>query len=231
MIKTIFILVGGRGTRLGDLTKKTPKPLLKFNKKVFLDYILSNLISIKPKKIYLLCGYKSELFFKKYHNKKIENTKIYCIKEKKLLGTGGSIFNSRNLITDYTLICNGDTYFEYNFKFLNKIKLNKKKLFLICINNKNYKSNKKLANLSIKKTIVNFNKKSNLMNAGIYVINRNFKKYLNKNIFSIENDVIENLILSNKVIGKKINCFNLDVGTKKNYYKFQKISKNINLLI
>ena len=46
MIKTIFILVGGKGKRLGTLTKKTPKPLLKFNGKPFLDYILHNLLTL-----------------------------------------------------------------------------------------------------------------------------------------------------------------------------------------
>ena len=34
---TAIILAGGKGSRLGNLTKKKPKPLLKINNKKFLD--------------------------------------------------------------------------------------------------------------------------------------------------------------------------------------------------
>ena len=54
MIKNIFIFVGGRGTRLGKLTQRTPKPLLLFNRRPFLDYLLKGISALKPKKIYLL---------------------------------------------------------------------------------------------------------------------------------------------------------------------------------
>ena len=37
----IVILVGGKGSRLGKLTKKNPKPLIKIKNKRFLDIILS----------------------------------------------------------------------------------------------------------------------------------------------------------------------------------------------
>ena len=100
MIKNIFVFVGGKGTRLGNITKKIPKPLLIFNKKPFLDYILLNLLNISPKKIYLLCGYKSNLFFKKYHKRKIGVSQIICIKEKKPLGTAGSLYNVKKYITN-----------------------------------------------------------------------------------------------------------------------------------
>ena len=40
----IVILVGGKGSRLGKLTKKNPKPLIKIKNKRFLDIILSKLI-------------------------------------------------------------------------------------------------------------------------------------------------------------------------------------------
>ena len=36
----LVILCGGKGSRLKNLTKNTPKPLLKVNKKFFLDFII-----------------------------------------------------------------------------------------------------------------------------------------------------------------------------------------------
>lgn len=229
MIKNILILVGGKGKRLGNLTKNTPKPLLQFNNKVFLDYIINNLLPLNVKKIYLLCCYKSNLFFKRYHNKIFNNTKIICIKEPQNLGTGGSINYSKKLILSNTLICNGDTYMEYNFKKLQKIKIINNCLVIGCIKNSNYKSNKKLNNIKINnKSKITFKKSSKLMNSGIYIVNKNFKKLLNKNIISFEDDLVEKLIKEKKVYGFKIKNYSLDIGTKKNYNKFAILSKKLN---
>lgn len=227
MIKNILILVGGKGSRLGNLTKNTPKPLLKFNNKVFLDFILSKLLTLNTKYLYLLCYYKSSQFFKRYHNKIYKNTKIICLREPKQLGTGGSLFFSKKLIKDYTLICNGDTFYDFNFKLLKNIKFKKNNILMLCVDNVNYKSNKKLSNLFIKNKILYFKKNSKLMNSGIYIIGKNFTKYLKKNIFSLEDEILEKLINEKKVIGKKIKNFNIDIGTKKNYKKFLSISKKL----
>ena len=48
-----------------------------------------------------------------------------------------------------TLVCNGDTYFDYNFQRLNKIEFGN--ILLILVKNKIYKSNNKLSNLSVVK--------------------------------------------------------------------------------
>lgn len=228
MIKNIFILVGGRGSRLGKLTLKTPKPLLKFNNKPFLDYILEKLLVLNPKKIYLLCHYKKE-FFAKYHKQKIQNTTIHCINESKPLGTGGSLFNSKEKIENQSLMCNGDTLINFNFKKIKNIKLGKNIICLFCISNKNYKSNKKLGNIDVKNNKINFKKKTNLMNAGIYIFDKRIKKYLSKSIFSFEEEVIVNLIQKKRVIGKKINAKSIDIGIKKNYKLLKKeLSKYFN---
>ena len=62
------ILVGGKGSRLGYLTKKTPKPLLKINDQIFLDVLIAKLIKYNFDKIYLLCSFKKEKFFELYKN-------------------------------------------------------------------------------------------------------------------------------------------------------------------
>ena len=45
-VNNIIIFVGGRGTRLGDITKTTPKPLITFNNIEFIYYQI-NLLSKK----------------------------------------------------------------------------------------------------------------------------------------------------------------------------------------
>ena len=67
---TGVILVGGRGSRLKNLTQKQAKPLLMIEDKPFLDYLLYYISSFRFDKIYLLCSYKHKNFFKRYHKKK-----------------------------------------------------------------------------------------------------------------------------------------------------------------
>ena len=52
MINQALILVGGKGTRLGKLTKKNPKPLLQVNQKPFLDFVINFLLKFKIKKYF-----------------------------------------------------------------------------------------------------------------------------------------------------------------------------------
>ena len=85
------ILAGGIGSRLKNLTKKTPKPLIQIKNFVFLDYLLWNVCRTSVSKVYLLVSYKSQKFIEKYSKKKIFNTSIEVIVEKKRSGTGGAL--------------------------------------------------------------------------------------------------------------------------------------------
>ena len=79
----VAILVGGKGSRLNKITKKTPKPLIKIDKKKFLEHLLIKLARYKFKNIFLLCSYKKNLFYKFYNNKRIHKSIIKCIDEGK----------------------------------------------------------------------------------------------------------------------------------------------------
>ena len=228
MIKNVLIFVGGYGKRLGNLTKKTPKPLLLINNKPFINYLLEKIIKIQPKKIIFLCKYKNSQFLLKYNKKKINKTFLSCVIEKKKLGTGGSLFNAKKYITNNTLVANGDTFFNINFNKFNKILLKKNVMFMCLVKNKIYKSNKKLSQLNIKKKIVIFSKKnSNLMNAGFYVVNKKIIKFLKKDNNSLEKTIIPKLIEKKLIYGEIFNNDHIDIGTKKNLKYFCNYSKNI----
>ena len=76
MALTAIILCGGKGQRLRPLTLKTPKPLIKINKKSILEIILEHLSISKLENVVLATGYKS-FKFKKFKKK---NLKIHLFK-------------------------------------------------------------------------------------------------------------------------------------------------------
>ena len=93
----LVILAGGKGSRIKNFLHNKPKPMLKFNNIYFLQYIINNFSKYHFKKIYILTGYKSDIIFKNFHNKTFNFTKIICLKEKKLMGTGGALLNLKKI--------------------------------------------------------------------------------------------------------------------------------------
>ena len=91
IIKDIVILCGGKGSRLGDITKHTPKPLLKFHNIEFIQYVINFFSKLGVPRIFLLTGYKGNLFKKKYHGKIFNLSKVHILIEKNPLGTGGAL--------------------------------------------------------------------------------------------------------------------------------------------
>lgn len=66
-MKTI-ILAGGEGTRLGELSKKTPKPLAQIGDLPIIKHIINHYISYKHNEFYICVGYLSEMFYNYFNS-------------------------------------------------------------------------------------------------------------------------------------------------------------------
>ena len=60
-INTGMILAAGYGKRLRPITKKIPKPLLKVNNKLLIEYAIEILLKVGIKRIYINTHYKDKL--------------------------------------------------------------------------------------------------------------------------------------------------------------------------
>lgn len=228
--KDIVILVGGKGSRLGKITNVTAKPLIKINNQRFLDYLLIKLSKYNFNKIYLLCSYKKDTFFKLYHNVKFNNSKIVCIDEGISKGTGGALFKVKNKIKNDFILLNGDTLFDINMDTFSNIDLKDKYGCIALTNKKNSFNNKKIINIKTNKdNIISFsNQKTNLMNGGVYLLSKKIFNFIeNKNI-SLENDILNNLIIEKKIYGLFYNDYFVDIGSK---IKLEFIKKNSDILL
>jgi D,D-heptose 1,7-bisphosphate phosphatase len=217
ILNQAIILAGGKGVRLGKITKTIPKPLIKFQNKPFLHYIIENLKINKVNKIIVLAGYKGNQIKKSL--KKFKNVKVFI--EKKPLGTGGALINTFKLLHEKFLFLNGDSFFNVNLQ--NKILKfrNKNKSIFFLVKNSNYKLNKKLSSISINSKGRIINKIGKLMYSGISILVKKDLKILKKNkknkLHSFEDNIAPKLISRNKVEGDVSNEFFLDIGTTKNY--------------
>ena len=127
MIKQVFILAAGLGTRMKELTKEIPKPMIEIKGQSLITRIIDQLISHGVTRIVINACYKADYLIqhvKKYlknHPSKIE---IFFSKESELLDTGGGIINAlKHLKDEPFFVVNSDSIFigdENAFSFLNK---------------------------------------------------------------------------------------------------------------
>lgn len=133
MALTAIILCGGKGQRLRPLTLKTPKPLIKINKKSILEIILEHLSTSKLENVVLATGYKS-FKFKKFTKKKFKNSFI------QVTNSGDVDIIKRvykclkfNAITEDFMVVYGDTITNLNINKLIKSHKKNKKLATVAL--------------------------------------------------------------------------------------------------
>ena len=87
----IIIMAGGKGKRLIPLTKTTPKPMISIEGKPMLLLIIKSFSNQGLKNFYISVNYLSNKIIKYFGNGSFYNLKIDYLKEKKPLGTAGSL--------------------------------------------------------------------------------------------------------------------------------------------
>lgn len=109
------ILVGGRGTRLGELTQATPKPLLDVGGKPFLRYLIANLARHGFRRILLLAGYLGAQMQDLAADADSLGVTITCVVEPQPAGTGGALLYGRDHLDERFLLLNGDSLLDINY--------------------------------------------------------------------------------------------------------------------
>lgn len=87
----VFILCGGKGTRLRPLTYETPKPLLKLGDRTILEYVLANLKKQGITDVVLTVGYLKEKIIAYFGDGKKFGMNIEYLEEEVEQGTAGSM--------------------------------------------------------------------------------------------------------------------------------------------
>jgi NDP-sugar pyrophosphorylase family protein len=97
------ILLGGLGTRLGDYTRETPKPLLPVAGRPFVDVLVGEALRRGFDDILLLAGYRSEVverYAADLAARLPEGARVRVSVEPEPLGTGGALTQALHLLDD-----------------------------------------------------------------------------------------------------------------------------------
>jgi hypothetical protein len=110
------ILVGGLGTRLAELTKNHPKPLLTVGDAPFLDELIWRLERYGFRRLLLLAGHRAEKFTgymaQYFQDKSID---VELLVEPHPLGTAGALRFAADKLDRSFYLLNGDSLFDFNW--------------------------------------------------------------------------------------------------------------------
>ena len=103
-----LILAGGKGTRLRPLTMHTPKPIVPIANQPFLLYQLELLKRADVRNVILSLSYQPQKIEDKMGDGTDYGVRISYAVEASPLGTAGAYKNAAGLITETTVVFNGD---------------------------------------------------------------------------------------------------------------------------
>jgi NDP-sugar pyrophosphorylase family protein len=113
---TVCILAGGKGTRLGDLTREIPKPLIEVAGAPFLVHQLRLLARHGVRRVVCCVGYLGLQIEETLGNEVAGVELAYSYDGPGLDGTLGAIRRARRLLGDHFLILYGDTYLRIDYR-------------------------------------------------------------------------------------------------------------------
>lgn len=116
------ILVGGLGTRLGELTRDCPKPMLPVGGRPFLCQLIDNAARFGFRRFLLLAGFRADLVRAQFphgvHRTPGGVVMVEVLAEPAPLGTGGALRFAAAALAPQFLMLNGDSLFDFNWLFL-----------------------------------------------------------------------------------------------------------------
>jgi len=115
-ITQAVILAGGKGTRLGEKTRETPKPLLPVGSKPFLEYLIWNLARQGITRLVLCVGYKAECIQAHFGDGLPFGVSLKYSVEQTPLDTGGALRLAHACLDDRFFVLNGDTLFDVDYQ-------------------------------------------------------------------------------------------------------------------
>jgi len=221
-----IIMAGGKGKRLRPYTNDCPKPMLRLSGKPILEKILENAKKQGFTNFVISINYLGSIIQKYFKNGKDFGLKISYIKEKKPLGTLGSLGNyKKEMRKKYVVVSNGDVITEINYQSMIKFHEQNKSDATMAVYP--YKSENPYGVVKTKDTsIVNIDEKPmsiSYINAGVYIFNKSMIGYIKKNQV-MDAVTFFNLLRrkNKKTLAFAVHESWVDIGLKKDYLNYTK---------
>ena len=204
-IDVAVIMAGGKGSRLRSITNdEIPKPMVPVNGKPLLEYQVDKLKAYGIKKIVMIVGHLGEKIEDHFKDGKDFGVDIDYIFEKEPLGTAGAFYYLKDKIDtkDFLLIF-GDVFFDLDFDRMEAFHFKNSALTTLLAHPNGHPYDSDLIQMDDNGKVVGFDSKhnvrdywyDNMVNAGMYVINRELMDLVKEPIKTdFERDILANQV-------------------------------------
>ncbi|MBR0666975.1 HAD-IIIA family hydrolase [Roseomonas hellenica] len=215
MIKQAIFLVGGAGTRLGSITRSTPKPLLELAPgTAFLDLLIDEAARHGFTDILLLSGYLGGQVEQRYHGRRVRDSRLRVLREEEPAGTAGALRRVSAELDPWFLLANGDSFFDINLRRLASVPRGSA---LGCLALRHVQDTSRFGGVTLEgDRIVDFSEKRGergpgLINGGLYCLSREIQDRLPA-IGSLEGQVFPSLAREGLLLGIEQSGYFIDIG-------------------
>jgi len=222
----IVILAGGLGSRLSEITKTIPKPMVKINGKPILVRIMKHFANYGFKNFYIALGYKGKVI-KQYFAKNNFGWNINLINTGKKTMTGGRLRRLKKYLKNETfLMTYGDGLSDINLNKLLKFhRKNKKLVTLTAVRPPARFGNLKIQGHNVEYFREKLNTDEGWINGGFFVMEPEFLKYIKNDKTYLEKEPLEILAKKKQLIAFKHKHFWQCMDTLRDKINLEKILK------
>ncbi len=228
----VVVLMGGIGTRLGEITKRIPKPMIRIHGKPFFEYQLTLMKEAGFKKFLFCIGYHSEEITEYFGNGEKFGVEIsYSFDGPKLRGTCGAVVNALSMIEDKFMLIYGDSFMDVNYfgivvKFLNGLKHGRTSLMTVIENHNRWDTSNVIYHAG---EIELYDKRArlsemNYIDYGINMFSRSVFSELDRNYSGDLADIQNKLSLEHKLSAFEVYNRFYEIGTPSSLEEFTRYS-------
>lgn len=216
----VVLMVGGLGSRLRPLTEDMPKPMLKVGEKPILQTIVERFAAYGFINIVMCVNYKSDVIQKYFGEGSQFGVHIEYVFEEKRMGTAGALSLLKEIPSEPFFVMNGDLLTNVNFEHLCHYHASKNAVATMCVREYDFQVPYGVVSISDSK-ITSIREKPMhkfFVSAGIYMLNPEVIKHIDKNEFYDMPTLFEKLIeLEKNTLSFPVKEYWLDIGRIEEY--------------
>lgn len=169
----VVVMAGGLGSRLGELTQNTPKPLLHVGDRPLLETILLQLAEQGFSRFFFSVNYRAEMIVEHFGDGSSWGVGIEYLHERQRLGTAGALHLLPKDITENVLVMNGDILTKVDFRHMLTLHKMHEASLTMAVKDYSLRVPYGVVELDDHSNILSFREKPNhhfFVNAGLYVV-------------------------------------------------------------
>ena len=220
------VLIGGKGTRLRPITYSLPKAMIPLRNKPYIEYLVDSLRAAGLNGAVFSMGYLPDPIREHFQGKDMNEFSLQYVVEDHPLGTAGGIKNAEEYLDDGPFVAtNGDLLTGIDLREVIEAHRNSGALATITLTSVENPTAYGLVEVDHELRVRRFIEKpshdevhSNLVNAGIYILEREVLEMIPKGReVSIEREVFPELQAKGELRACISSAYWRDIGTPRSY--------------